>query len=907
MVRKNHLFSVLGVAVAALAISACTAKEMLPVSPDNEIIHVDGREVPMDAYVPGMLHIKVTEALSKSINIQTDASGKLVSTGVKSLNDIIPELNIYKIQRTFPHAGEYEARTRKAGLHLWYNVYFDNETPLSRAGESVASIDGVQIMEYRPVTVRVGNQNVVKVSSQNGARRSNSATELFDDPYLGEQWHYYNDGTICDRAIAGSDINVLPVWKKGIVGSPDVIVSVVDGGIDILHEDLVDNLWTGTDEEGNVIYGYDFVDDDYSIEPDDHGTHVAGTIGAVNNNGKGVAGVAGGDKAKGLPGVKLMSCQIFSQYSDGPGHVAIKWAADHGSVITQNSWGYNQGTRNDTPQVDKDAIDYFVKYAGMDSTGTVQVGPMAGGIVIFAAGNESAKICYPAAYENCIGVAATTSAYTLARYTNYGPWINVSAPGGESNDDYTFIDGIMSTIPDNGYGLMSGTSMACPHVSGLAALLVSHFGGPGFTSEELWDMLTLNVTPINEYNENAIGLFGTGLINAERAIMGITEGGGANAITDLTLSVKAERINISFTVPGGQNVKEAYIYYSEEPLTEENFDDSQLTIISMEGLKAGDTFTTTVNTGTFNKNYYVAATTLSTDYKMSALSNVEAITTDPNTAPTIEILDNDTIRIKIKSETTSKFIIKDVDEHVLTPSVSPQFSFITLEYGASGDTLSLVFNGKKATKGERDIELIVEDEYKKSVSVPIHLIIAENSAPELIENFQDISFQSIADEPVIIDIRNHVHDADMDPLTVNMNLSGDDAATISVDGPMMTVTPIAQGEMTVGLNITDPMGASVINSFKISVLSSDTPGTPDTSDSPLTLYPNPVIDNLYIRANQGKEEGQVKIYAPTGALVFDETMEIGSAPIDMTSYPAGSYTIKVTYKENEITSQIVKL
>ena len=155
---------------------------------------------------------------------------------------------------------------------------------------------------------------------------------------------------------------------------------------------MQDNLWTnpgeipknGIDDDGNGyiddVHGYNFVDDNAILVPHRHGTHVAGTIGATNNNETGISSIAGGNGTPGS-GVKLMSCQILKSLTSTGGEVAsdpfiaaaIKYGADNGAVISQNSWGYAVGTGRNTSSyinpVHKEAIDYFIKYAGCDNNG----------------------------------------------------------------------------------------------------------------------------------------------------------------------------------------------------------------------------------------------------------------------------------------------------------------------------------------------------------------------------------------------------------------------------------------------------------------------------------------------------------------------------------------------------------
>ena len=235
-----------------------------------------------------------------------------------------------------------------------------------------------------------------------------------------------------------------------------------------------------------------------------HGTHVAGTIAAVNNNGKGVCGIAGGDFSAGIPGVRIQSCAIYSgqkSANDKQTAAAIKWGADHGAVISQNSWGYaadgfldGEPDNNDVPDL-KAAVDYFIKYAGCDNDGNqLPDSPMKGGVVFFAAGNENLDHDLVSTYEPIVSVGAYNHNLVKASYSNYGSWVDVAAPGGEGTTDQ---NSIWSTVPvdpsisTTGYGGedWAGTSMACPHASGVAALIVSYFGGPDFTAARCKDIL----------------------------------------------------------------------------------------------------------------------------------------------------------------------------------------------------------------------------------------------------------------------------------------------------------------------------------------------------------------------------------------------------------------------------------
>lgn len=275
------------------------------------------------------------------------------------------------------------------------------------------------------------------------------------------------------------------------------------------------NGQSGKDDDGNGykddIYGYNFVTNTKLAistqgEAGEHGTHVAGTVAAVNNNGIGVCGIAGGSGNN--DGVKLMSCQIFYNGNGGNASTtanAIKYAADNGAVILQCSWGYTAGTLTSAlsqystyDSAEKQAIDYFISKKNCAA--------LDGGIAIFAAGNDMTGMSgYPAAYRDYISVTAMSCDFTPAYYTNYGPGCNIAAPGGdyyqsgiETGSEASMI---LSTILNGRYGYSQGTSMACPHVSGVAALGLSYALqlGKTFTTDQFKALLLTSVNNIDQY------------------------------------------------------------------------------------------------------------------------------------------------------------------------------------------------------------------------------------------------------------------------------------------------------------------------------------------------------------------------------------------------------------------------
>ena len=406
-------------------------------------------------------------------------------------------------------------------LDKWLLVSFDGSLSNATVAEALAKDSRVVRVEYDLPMKRIEGK---KVPMPERPATTRAAANLpFNDPELEWQWHYYNDGTLdTDLCAAGADINLLNAWKY-TAGDNRVIVAVCDGGIDTNNKDLADNMWvneaelngvTGKDDDGNGyvddVYGYNFVRSNGLVTADDHGTHVAGTISAVNNNGFAVCGIAGGTGNG--DGVRLMSIQIF-EGNDGcySSDIAkgIKYAADNGAVIINNSWGYDPGVYygdNEYESWDsvlKNAFTYFKEHARLE-------GAMEGGLVVFAAGNETyPEASYPSAYRDYISVSAMSSDYKATYYTNYGPGVNVCAPGGDATYAGWLTISSVSVTEKDGYEYMQGTSMACPHVSGCAALAVSYALKQGYklTADELHRLILTSVHDINPYQYGTKSIF----------------------------------------------------------------------------------------------------------------------------------------------------------------------------------------------------------------------------------------------------------------------------------------------------------------------------------------------------------------------------------------------------------------
>ena len=518
--------------------------------------------------VSGWIRIKLQEdAAPLKVGVFTRGEA---DSGNPELDRAAAALGATEIRRSFSDGGRFAERRRRYGFHLWYDIRFDEDVPVSRAQDGISSLPGVAHVQpiYRIVPLDNGRgipgEMVYRPAAIGAARPSD---EPFDDPGLPQQWHYNNEGSI-RRAVEGADIDLFEAWKT-TAGDPAVIVAIMDGGVQWDHPDLAANMWTneaemngtpGVDDDGNGyvddIYGWNYYTDSGTITQHFHGTHVAGTVAAVNNNGIGVCGVAGGTGVG--DGVRLMSCQNYDTDANGQevGSVTEEsfiYAADNGAVIAQCSWGYNG---IETPLSMQRAIQYFIREAGTDENG-VQTGPMKGGVVCFSAGNSSySHVGNPGDMEEVVGVTAMGPDYKKAGYSNYGSAADLFAPGGASSANPEDPKQVYSTYINGGYAYLWGTSMACPHVSGVAALIVSYYGvdTPGFTAERCREILLRSFRPVGEYvagEPYADGL-GAGLVDASLILLenpGIKPG----SVEELTLTPLPDGMAIAAAMPADGN------------------------------------------------------------------------------------------------------------------------------------------------------------------------------------------------------------------------------------------------------------------------------------------------------------------------------------------------------------------
>ncbi len=363
---------------------------------------------------------------------------------------------------------------------------------------------------------------LIEVVEYNYLRPTLADPVIPNDPMYPEQWNL--------------PLMKLPQAWAIEKGDRDVVIAIIDSGIDYRHDDLAPKAWinpgevpeNGLDDDGNGyiddVYGWDFTDapnlqaegdylegDNEPIDESGHGTHVAGIAGAMPDNGIGVAGVAWECP---LMAIRAgLSLGGSSRLQDDDSAAAIVYTVDNGASVVNMSWGSERRSF-----VIQDAIDYA--YA-------------RGAVLVAAAGNsQKPTAIFPAAYRKVIAVASTEQNQQRFYQSNFGASVDIGAPGNV----------ILSTQINNQYRLLTGTSMASPHVAGVAALILAK--RPALTHEEVRHILMSTADPVYQEDSDALDekFVGAGTVNAERALFASgalrarilapeTNSGGADSIT----------------------------------------------------------------------------------------------------------------------------------------------------------------------------------------------------------------------------------------------------------------------------------------------------------------------------------------------------------------------------------------
>jgi len=424
----------------------------------------------------GMITVKVNTGLREYGRQEGE-----VSFGINSLDEKVNKYEVDLLEKRFRYNPQ-KLRADLPDLSRIYRIEFPDEYSVTKVAREFSKDPNVEYAEPVPV---------------------NYTAEIPDDVLYDQCQHL-------------PQISADSAWDihKGEDGEEEVVIAIIDTGVDWDHEDLVDNIWQNmgedVDSDGRTL---EYIGGEWVFDPDDvnnfdddgngmvddfigwdfftsgndpnpisafwHGTHCAGIAAGTTNNGVGIASISWN--------VKLLPTQVFnpfglSQYAyDG-----IIYAAENGADVISNSWG------GEYSQAGDDAVQYA---RGL------------GSIIVAAAGNSFFIMpFYPSDYPGVVSVASVRDDDIKALYSSYGPAIDISAPGGGLGL------GILSTMPDGNYESASGTSFACPMVAGCFGLLKSYH--PDWTNEQLISQLIGTTDDINSMNPYYQYLLGSGRINA---------------------------------------------------------------------------------------------------------------------------------------------------------------------------------------------------------------------------------------------------------------------------------------------------------------------------------------------------------------------------------------------------------
>lgn len=344
-------------------------------------------------------------------------------------------------------------------------------------------------------------------------------------------------------------------------------------------------------------------------------------------------------------------------------------------------------------------------------------------------------------------IAAIGPTGAAANYTNYGEWVDVSAPGGETR--YSG-GGVISTMPGNKYGSMQGTSMACPHVSGLAALLVSEFGGPGFTNTKLWDIIVGTCNPfIYDINPTMKGQLGAGMIDAVRAMAAFSTKAPEKP-SIISATAKSNFITINTTIPADPD--DSYASFFNVRIAGKTYKIPCAESFTLSGFE-------------FNKEYSISMTALDLAGNESAVSNTVKVRTGVNNAPEISAAEPTTGISLIQWEERNWTVdITDPDGHAFDSELQGDAGIELIKINNS--KVRIQIRGVKSTIGSHKATLIAKDEFGASSTLAFEYIVKPNHAPVMVSKPENISVN--AGETATLDLSKNVIDEDGETLAVRV-------------------------------------------------------------------------------------------------------------------------------------------
>jgi len=554
-----------------------------------------------------ILFIKVANNVAFE-NIKPVVIGDGVGTqpDVDSLESLNTINNVVSVSSVFSNRNKFSKRHEKYGLHAWYKLQFSseiNEKIIEDYKKNNAVVLAQAINNYE-------KDNVQIATVWNFDKQSPT-----DPPVPLIHWNYWNRGQFGGKP--GADINVFEAWDYE-TGDPDVVVALFgDNYPDRSHVDLASsyvNTYNTTPKKEDEFYST------YS----EMQNMSAGILAASNNN-IGVVGIAGGNGNN--SGIKLLpigkNMTLGSDYASGTdlANALVKVADEEAVIFLCNTTNPFDDCPNELLD---DAINYFVENAGLNENDQ-QIGPMSGGIIIMPASkNNFTHNEFLYKHPKVVSVAATDNYDMLTPYSSYGEWVDICAPGGSGNNDYSDI---YSTVAFDNYRMGYGTVLASAHVAGVTGLIVSNFKSDSLTADQVLEILLHSTDNIDEENPEFVGMLGAGRLNALKAFTK-KDTIAPLAIDNLELEeTNYAEITLTWTAPGTDTTfgRVSYydIRYSDRNIDNgDDFEQATQILNYVIPQKAGSKENFTVKGLTVGKEYYFAIRSVDAFENISQISNV---------------------------------------------------------------------------------------------------------------------------------------------------------------------------------------------------------------------------------------------------------------------------------------------
>lgn len=865
--------------------------------------------------LPGQAFVKFKTANTQAISSLTKQ--------LSLLEPLTRSGNSPKLKPIFDISGPYKEAKIREGLHLWYEVTFDKTADVHQVIEELKANNDIEIAHG---ALELTNCQATYTPMTRARRRTipdvNDGYNNFNDPLLKKQWHYRNVGGKTYQFEAGSDINLFEAWNK-TTGDKRVVVAVLDSGIDTSHPDLQGSMWESPNGGHN---GKNFVDDSYLIDPGYHGTHVAGTIAARNNNGIGVGGVAGGN-GDANSGVRLMSCQIFgadkadggTQGTASPRAIAnaFIWAAENGAVLANCSWGYAydkskfpsaevyHSSYENHGKLIKEGMEFFVKYAGRNPDGvTKRPGSlMAGGVILFASGNDSGRDIpiVPAEDPVVIAVSAFGVDYKLAEYSNTGDWVDICAPGGMILP-FDIARGVLSTVPPSFertligpnkpgsefiysgddmddeeqrklYAYANGTSMATPHVTGIAALMISHFGTQDndFTADKLRSRLLNSVKARNIHSgENADLILrnkmGVGYIDAGFALRNpeITKPNNVAQIENKDVQYYDALITWDATGDSDSPTGTTYaydIYLSEKEISQLPTQPTS-TVYTYEA-RIGDKLEYRFSEIDSDKNYYVAIQARDRSGNKSEITRGQFKTLLNNVPKITNPLTEPVYILNTRPYYTYTFNVIEEDNHEWTYKVERQPNGVSVVRKGNNLELTILVDGKPVAHA---FDIILTDALKGQHKETIKYAIVSHEAPVLTSRLSDVSFAE-GDKPLHLDLAALFEVSQgMGAPTFEVSSNTPQVVKAELTGGTLLLTPGQRGTATITLLANDGYKKATAT-FQVRVASAN-------GSSVHAIYPLPAHSYIKLLMRDNDKNIGVIVTSQRGEVLIEQTLPV---------------------------------